>query len=62
LKIWDLDLSFRVVRPERVTSTKHSYCLFFSEKLKEYLTNVYLPYREGFIKRRGRPFATCLKT
>jgi hypothetical protein len=41
----DIDLSERMVRVMRVGNTKRSYISFFSERLRDYLRDVYLPYR-----------------
>lgn len=50
-RLSDLNLDERVLRIGKVTNTKRSYQAFFSERLKEYLAEVYLPYRDAFVKR-----------
>ena len=50
LRVQDVDLVERVVRVMRVGATKRSYVSFFSEKLRDYLRDVYLPYREDFVE------------
>ena len=51
LRLEDVDLDARTVRPRRLTETKRSYVSFISTKLSNYLKQVYLPYREAFIGR-----------
>jgi integrase len=50
LRMQNIDLSERMVRVMRVGNTKRSYISFFSERLRDYLRDVYLPYREEFVK------------
>ena len=45
LRMQNIDLSERMVRVMRVGNTKRSYISFFSERLRDYLRDVYLPYR-----------------
>ena len=50
-RVQDLDLEGRVLKVMRVgNSTKRSYVAFFSEKLRDYLRDVYLPYRDEFVE------------
>jgi len=49
-KVQDLDLSERILKIMKLGNSKRSYIAFYSEKLRDYLRDVYLPYREGFIK------------
>jgi len=47
----DLNLKGRALRLGKITSTKRSYQAFFSEGLKRYLAETYLPYRGAFVRR-----------
>jgi integrase len=48
-RIQDLDLNERMLKTMKANNTtKRSYVAFFSEKLKDYLRDVYLPYRDEF--------------
>jgi integrase len=49
-KVQDLDLSERMLKIMKLGNSKRSYIAFYSEKLRDYLRDIYLPYREGFIK------------
>jgi integrase len=49
-KVQDLDLSERILKIMKLGNSKRSYIAFYSEKLRDYLRDVYLPYREEFIK------------
>jgi integrase len=49
-KIQDLDLSERMLKIMKLGNSKRSYIAFYSEKLRDYLRDIYLPCREGFIK------------
>jgi len=49
-KVQDLDLSERMLKVMKLGNSKRSYIAFYSVKLRDYLRDVYLPYREGFIK------------
>ena len=50
-RIQDLDLEERMLKIMKIGgSTKRSYVSFFSKKLRDYLKEEYLPYRDEFIK------------
>jgi integrase len=49
-KIQDLDLSERILKVMKLGNSKRSYIAFYSVKLRDYLRDVYLPYREEFIR------------
>jgi integrase len=49
-KIQDLDLSERILKIMKLGNSKRSYIAFYSVKLRDYLMDVYLPYREEFIR------------
>jgi len=49
-KVQDLDLSERMLKIMKLGNSKRSYIAFYSEKLRDYLRDIYLPYREEFIK------------
>jgi integrase len=49
-KIQDLDLSERILKVMKLGNSKRSYIAFYSVKLRDYLRDIYLPYREEFIK------------
>jgi integrase len=52
-KVQDLDLNERMLKVMKAgNTTKRSYIAFFSEKLRDYLRDEYLPYREEFIEVR----------
>jgi integrase len=50
-RIQDLDLNERMLKVMKASNTtKRSYISFFSEKLRDYLGDVYLPYRDDFVE------------
>jgi integrase len=50
-RIQDLDLNERMLKVMKASNTtKRSYVAFFSENLRDYLGDVYLPYREEFVE------------
>jgi len=50
-RIQDLDLNERMLRIMKAgNSTKRSYIAFFSERLRDYLREEYLPYRDDFVE------------
>jgi len=50
-RIQDLDLNERMLKVMKASNTtKRSYIAFFSENLRDYLGDVYLPYREEFVE------------
>jgi integrase len=50
-RVQDLDLNERMLKIMKVNNTtKRSYIVFFSAKLREYLRDVYLPYRDDFVE------------
>ena len=51
LQLSSLDLNERCLRPMMLRNTKRSYISFFGEDVKEYLEQVYLPYRESWLKQ-----------
>jgi integrase len=52
-RVQDLDLNERMLKIMKAgNSTKRSYIAFFSVKLRDYLRDEYLPYREEFIEVR----------
>jgi len=61
LKLDQAYLAERTVKPLRVKETKRAYISFFSPRLAEYLKEVYLPYRDEFIKRYGANVRNLLK-
>jgi integrase len=61
-RLQDLDLNERMLRIMKAgNATKRSYVAFFSVKLRDYLKNVYLPYREEFIEVREASVRNLLK-
>jgi integrase len=61
-RIQDLDLNERMLKIMKAgNSTKRSYIAFFSERLKDYLRDEYLPYREEFIEVREASVRNLLK-
>jgi integrase len=61
-RIQDLDLNERMLKIMKAgNSTKRSYVAFFSEKLRDYLRDEYLPYREEFIEVREASVRNLLK-
>jgi integrase len=52
-RVQDLDLNERMLKIMKANNTtKRSYIAFFSEKLRDYLREEYLPYRDEFIEAR----------
>jgi integrase len=52
-RVQDLDLNERMLKIMKANNTtKRSYIAFFSVKLRDYLRDEYLPYREEFIEVR----------
>jgi integrase len=50
-RLQDLDLNERMLKIMKANNTtKRSYIAFFSEKLRDYIRDEYLPYREEFIE------------
>ncbi len=50
-RIQDLDLNERMLKIMKANNTtKRSYIAFFSEKLRDYLREEYLPYRDDFVQ------------
>jgi integrase len=50
-RIQDLDLNERMLKVMKASNTtKRSYIAFFSEKLRDYLREEYLPYRDDFVE------------
>jgi integrase len=50
-RVQDLDLNERLLKIMKANNTtKRSYIAFFSEKLRDYLRDVYLPYRDEFVE------------
>jgi len=50
-RVQDLDLNERMLKVMKANNTtKRSYIAFFSEKLRDYLREEYLPYRDEFIE------------
>jgi integrase len=61
-RIQDLDLNERMLKVMKAgNSTKRSYIAFFSERLRDYLREEYLPYREEFIEVREASVRNLLK-
>jgi integrase len=61
-RIQDLDLNERILKVMRANNTtKRSYIAFFSERLRDYLKDVYLPYRDEFIEAREASVRNLLK-
>jgi len=61
-KVQDLDLGERMLKIMKANNTtKRSYIAFFSVKLRDYLKEEYLPYREEFIEARGASIRNLLK-
>ncbi len=61
-RVQDLDLNERMLRIMKANNTtKRSYIAFFSEKLRDYLREEYLPYREEFIEVREASIRNLLK-
>jgi integrase len=50
-RVQDLDLNERMLKIMKAgNSTKRSYIAFFSERLRDYLRDEYLPYRDEFVE------------
>jgi integrase len=61
-RVQDLDLNERILKIMKANNTtKRSYIAFFSEKLRDYLREEYLPYREEFIEVREASVRNLLK-
>ena len=61
-RLQDLDLNERMLKIMKAgNSTKRSYIAFFSERLRDYLKEEYLPYREEFIEVREASVRNLLK-
>jgi len=61
-RVQDLDLNERTLKIMKAgNSTKRSYIAFFSERLRDYLREEYLPYREEFIEVREASVRNLLK-
>jgi integrase len=61
-RVQDLDLNERMLKIMKAgNSTKRSYIAFFSVKLRDYLRDEYLPYREEFIEVREISVRNLLK-
>jgi integrase len=61
-RVQDLDLNERMLKVMKAgNSTKRSYIAFFSEKLRDYLKEEYLPYRGEFIEVREASVRNLLK-
>jgi integrase len=61
-RIQDLDLNERMLKIMKANNTtKRSYIAFFSVKLRDYLRDEYLPYREEFIEVREASVRNLLK-
>jgi integrase len=61
-RIQDLDLSERILKIMKTSNTtKRSYIAFFSVKLRDYIRDVYLPYRDEFIEVREASVRNLLK-
>jgi integrase len=51
VRVQDLDLNERLLKIMKANNTtKRSYIAFFSEKLRDYLRDEYLPYRDEFVE------------
>jgi integrase len=61
-RLQDLDLNERMLKIMKAgNTTKRSYVAFFSVKLRDYLKDEYLPYREEFIEVRETSVRNLLK-
>jgi integrase len=61
-RVQDLDLNERMLKIMKASNTtKRSYIAFFSVKLRDYLRDEYLPYREEFIEVREASVRNLLK-
>ena len=61
LKLSQLVLEERMVVVKKLSDSKRAYFSFFSPKLAKYLKDVYLPYREEFIRKYGPAVRNLLK-
>jgi integrase len=62
VRVQDLDLNERMLKVMKAgNTTKRSYVAFFSVKLRDYLRDEYLPYREEFIEIREASVRNLLK-
>ncbi len=53
LRIGQLDLGRRMIMLEVEETTKRQYIAFFTEPVREYLENVYLPWRQVYVESKG---------
>jgi integrase len=61
-RVQDLDLNERMLKIMKAgNTTKRSYVAFFSERLRDYLREEYLPYRDEFIEVREPSVRNLLK-
>jgi integrase len=61
-RVQDLDLNERMLKIMKAgNTTKRSYIAFFSERLRDYLREEYLPYRDEFIEVREASVRNLLK-
>jgi len=61
-RVQDLDLNERMLKIMKANNTtKRSYIAFFSVKLRDYLREEYLPYRDEFIEIREASVRNLLK-
>ena len=61
-RVQDLDLNERILKIMKAgNTTKRSYIAFFSEKLRDYLREEYLPYKDEFIEVREASVRNLLK-
>ncbi len=61
-RLQDLDLNERMLKVMKANNTtKRSYVTFFSEKLRDYIRDEYLPYRDEFIEVREASVRNLLK-
>ncbi len=61
-RVQDLDLNERILKVMRANNaTKRAYVAFFSERLRDYLKDVYLPYRDEFIEVKEASVRNLLK-
>jgi integrase len=61
-RVQDLVLNERILKVMRANNaTKRAYVVFFSERLRDYLKDVYLPYRDEFIEVREASVRNLLK-
>jgi integrase len=62
VRVQDLDLNERMLKIMKAgNSTKRSYIAFFSVKLRDFLRNVYMSYRNEFIEVREASVRNLLK-